>query len=65
MNYCLTHEVMTEFPVGYADNTCVVVSCPPPAIPDNWVDLVTEPSLEELEIMDMNAQLLLGDLKCQ
>jgi hypothetical protein len=35
----------------------------PPAIPENWHEMVVEPSPEELAEMDKNAELLLADLQ--
>ena len=34
----------------------------PPQLPDNWNEILTDPSAEELEVMDENAGLLLFDL---
>jgi hypothetical protein len=64
MNYCITHGLVTELPIGYEDLTCLVVSCPPPFTELSYEEVaqLVEPSEDELILMDMNAEVLLDDL---
>jgi len=56
-SYCITHNVVTELPWDMMDE-CIFTSCPPPELPDNWIDFVIEPSPEELARMNLNAKEL-------
>ena len=65
MNYCLTHECLTDFPLGNIQG-CLVVACPAPDDMNldgwEWTMSLPEPSEEELILMDMNAEVLEADL---
>lgn len=56
--YCILHGV---YELGYTGN-CILVSCPPPELPSDWIEHVQEPSEEELIEMDMSAECLADEL---
>lgn len=62
MFYCIIHDEWTWNGELYDESACILTSCPPPILPENWIDLVTEPSAEELEQMDANAEELLAEV---
>lgn len=53
--YCITHDYYGETIYG---KKCVWVSCPPPELPVGWELLVSEPSVDEMEQINQNAQEL-------
>lgn len=72
--FCIKHQkfVNTSPELGFGDGHIAALFAPdwgwcegpfatsePPILPKNWIDLVTEPSAEELEQMDANAEELL------
>jgi hypothetical protein len=64
LNYCITHNCATEFPVGNIAD-CVIVSSPPSdeLALDGWEFTMSlpVPSPEELAQMDANAEELRND----
>ena len=61
--YCLTHEgwINPEL-MDYVPEECLFTMSEPPELPDNWIEMVTEPSAEEMQKMELNADELLMDL---
>lgn len=57
--YCMTHGYAKVENFIYPE--CVIVSSPPPDLPEDWIDSVSEPSPDELVVMNRNARLLLDD----
>lgn len=57
--YCITHG---HDNLDWASDECILASCPPPLLEDDWEMHITEPSPEELALMDAEADLLLADL---
>lgn len=61
--YCITHESWGRYLCDdIAGVPCIWVHSAPPELPENWIELVTEPDAEELSVMDENAEQLLLEL---
>lgn len=62
--YCITHEAWGQYLVDDIEGqACIWVHSAPPELPKYWELMVQEPSAEELEVMDENAEQLLMELE--
>ncbi len=63
--YCIIHEGWADpkfVELGDPCGICILTTCPPPTLPENWIDVVSEPSPNEWFTMQSNASHLLNDV---